>query len=93
MVYSGVPQNVRARGGVAILIDNKWKTKIEGYTYINERLIILQVIITRGHVTIIGTYALEEGRKKIQKTFIISFKNKLIKLIKMNTLLNVAILI
>jgi hypothetical protein len=36
MVYSGIPQNVKARGGVAMLIDNKWKTKIEGYTYINE---------------------------------------------------------
>jgi hypothetical protein len=41
MVCSGVPQNVRTRGGVAILMDNKWKTKIEGCTYINERLIIL----------------------------------------------------
>jgi hypothetical protein len=30
--YSGIPQNVRARGGVAMLIDNKWKIKIKGYT-------------------------------------------------------------
>lgn len=69
MIYSGVPQNIRAKCGVAILVDNKWKTRIEYYTYVNERIITVRLKVDRGHLTIIGVYAPEEGKKQETEQF------------------------
>lgn len=69
MIYSGVSQEKRACCGVAILIDNKWKSKIVNYTYINERILITRLKIDRGHLTILGVYAPEEGKKEETQTF------------------------
>lgn len=33
MIYSRVPQNIRTKSGVAILIDRKWKSRIESYAF------------------------------------------------------------
>lgn len=62
MLYSGVPQNKRASAGIAILLKKKWKTKIQNYEFINERLMKLRYKTPRGPMTIIGCYAPEEGR-------------------------------
>lgn len=64
MIYSGVEGNKRASSGVAILIDHKWKTRIESYKYINERIVEVRFRISRGYLTIIGVYAPEEGKKE-----------------------------
>jgi len=64
MIYSGVDQNERARCGVAILIDKKWTPKIESYSYINERIVTTRLKFDRGHLTVIGVYAPEEGKKE-----------------------------
>jgi hypothetical protein len=68
MVYSGVEQKKRVSSGVAILIDQKWKNKIESYIYVNYR-ILKRFQIERGHLTVIGIYAPEEGRVDGTKVF------------------------
>lgn len=69
MIYSGVDMTKRAQCGVAILIHNRWRNKIESYTYINERLVITRLKISRGHLTIIGAYAPEEGKTEETELF------------------------
>lgn len=64
MIYSGVPQNKRAQSGVAILVDSKWKSKIEFYTYVDERILTIRLRIGRGHLTIIGVYAPANAKKE-----------------------------
>lgn len=56
-------------GGVGILIDEKWKRKIESYVYINERIVIVRFKIDRGHLCVIGVYAPEEGRREDTEIF------------------------
>lgn len=62
MVYSGVPQYKRAACGVAILLHNQWKSKIVSYSYISERMVTLRMKTERGHLTVVGVYAPEEGK-------------------------------
>jgi exonuclease III len=62
MIYSGVPRNRRAYCGVALLIDKEWKTKIRSYIFINEGTVIARFKINRGHLTVIGVCAPEEGK-------------------------------
>lgn len=69
LIYSGVEQTQRAVGGVGILIDEKWKRKIESYVYINERIVIVRFKIDRGHLCVIGVYAPEEGRREDTEIF------------------------
>ncbi|KAJ4431193.1 hypothetical protein ANN_19790 [Periplaneta americana] len=69
LIYSGVEQTQRAVGGVGILIDEKWKRKIESYVYINERIVIVRFKIDRGHLCVIGLYAPEEGRREDTEIF------------------------
>jgi exonuclease III len=69
MVYSGVEQKKRASSGVAILKDQKWKNKIESYIYVNGRILITRLQIERGHLTVIGIYAPEEGRVDYTEVF------------------------
>jgi hypothetical protein len=66
LIYSGVEQTERASKGTAIIIEKKWKIKILNYTYVNEKIltIINSLKINRGHLTIIGVYAPEEGKKR-----------------------------
>lgn len=69
MIYNGKPQNERASSGVAILIDKKWKNKLHSYTFINDRILMTRFNIERGHLTIIGVYAPEEGKKEDTEEF------------------------
>lgn len=43
MIYSSVPQTKRESYGVAILIENKLRNKIVNYTYVKERIVILEI--------------------------------------------------
>lgn len=68
LIYSGVPQDRRACSGVAILINNKWRSKIISYKYVNERIVTVRLKIDRNYLNIVGVYAPEEG--KIEDTTI-----------------------
>jgi hypothetical protein len=54
MVYNGVEQKKRASSGVAILIDQKWKNKIESNFCVSDRILIMRFQIERGHLTVIS---------------------------------------
>jgi exonuclease III len=42
-IYSGVPDNEWAASGVAILIRKDWKNKIQDYTWISDRILIIRL--------------------------------------------------
>jgi exonuclease III len=69
LIYSGVPQRVRAQSGVAILISHKWKNKTHSYKFINDRIITVRHKVPRGYLTVIGIYASEEGRDEDSDEF------------------------
>jgi exonuclease III len=69
LIYSGVPQRVRAQSGIAILISHKWKNKIHSYKFINDRIITVKLKVPSGYLTVIGIYAPEEGRNKDSDEF------------------------
>lgn len=59
MVYSSVPQSRRPSSGIAVLVANKWSSRIEDYAIRSEILITLSLIVGRGHIIIVGIYAPE----------------------------------
>lgn len=82
MIYSGVKQQQRAAAGVAILVDKKWKTKIQDYTIINERILQIRLKVERGNLTVIAVYAPEENRKEESEKFYNSLQETLEKINK-----------
>lgn len=64
MIYSGVTAKQRAAKGVATIVDEKWKTRIESYAFIDERILTTIFKIPRGQLVVIGVYAPEEGKKE-----------------------------
>ena len=87
MIYSGVEQECRAKCGVAILIDRKWKNKLESYTYINERIVTARFRVERGHMTVIAVYAPEEGKKEETKQFYNVLQSTIEKYVKSDQLI------
>ena len=69
MLYSGVSKETRAQSGVASIIDHKWTSRITDYSFVNDRIITVRLKTNRGHITIIGVYAPEEGREEEMKCF------------------------
>jgi len=69
MLYSGVSQEIRAQSGVALIIDHKWTSRITSYSFVNDRTISVRLKTNRGHITIIGVYAPEEGREEETRRF------------------------
>ena len=63
MLYSGVSQETQAQSGVALIIDHKWTSRITSYSFVNDRITV-RLKTNRGHITIIGVYAPEEGREE-----------------------------
>jgi hypothetical protein len=43
MIYSGVPDNKWAASGVAILIKEDWKNKIQDYSSISDRIVLTRL--------------------------------------------------
>lgn len=47
--WSGVPKDQWARSGVSILINNKWKKSITNVEYVDDRIIIMDLVIHGNH--------------------------------------------
>lgn len=69
MIYSGVPEDRRACSGVTILINNKWKSKIISYSFINDRIVTGKFRIDKGYLIVVSVYAHEKGMKEEIKKF------------------------
>lgn len=63
-IYSGVPKTERAAAGVMICVHKKHRNKIKTYNIWHERIISVRMEMEQEHITIIGTYAPEEGRRE-----------------------------
>jgi exonuclease III len=62
LLYSDVNRNKTAAAGKVILVQQKWKNKIDSYSFVNERILTLRYTTTRGYMTMLGVYAPEEGK-------------------------------
>jgi len=69
MLYSGSSQKTRTQSGVALIREHKWTSRITNYTFVNDRTITVRLKTNRGHITIVGVYAPEEGREEITRRF------------------------
>ena len=69
MLYSGVSKETWAQSGIPLITDNKWTSWITNYSFVNDRIITVHLITNRGHITIIGVYAPEEGREEEKRRF------------------------
>lgn len=69
VIHSGLDLKTKAQCEIAILIDNQWENKIQSYAYINKKIVRTTLKIRRGYLTIIGTYATEEGKKEETEEF------------------------
>jgi exonuclease III len=78
-VYSGVSKDQRAKGGVSILINKKYKKCIKEWQYIDERIVQVQMRLTGHDVNIVGVYAPNDDADDKQKE---NFYNKLCSIIE-----------
>jgi exonuclease III len=67
LIYSGVPPNERPKAGVGCLINEKWRKKILGWTYISERIIKVEAKNGGNPITITITYGPNEDEKTEEK--------------------------
>lgn len=68
LIYSGVPQNLRAEAGVACLVRKDIKTKIKAWSYISERILTVELIRSETvKETIVVVYGPSEDEKAILK--------------------------
>ena len=63
-IYSGVPKDKRAKGGVSISVKKEHKHKIKNWEAVDERLIQLGMDIHGYDVTVIGAYAPTTNEKR-----------------------------
>lgn len=61
MMYSGVPQEKRARAEVAVLCVSKWREGIISYKWISKRIVQVRCRLDRGNI--IRVDASEEEKK------------------------------
>ena len=69
VIYSGVDRHNRGQSGVIIWIHKSISNKIDHYKFWNDRVIQTRLKIQRGHLTILGVYALTEGRDELNEEF------------------------
>jgi len=69
MLYSGVSQKTRALSSVALIIGQKWTSRLTNYSFVNHRIITVRFKTNRGHIIIIGVYASEESREEETRRF------------------------
>ena len=62
-------KGTRAQSGVVLITDHKWTSRITNYSLVNDRIITVRLKTNRGHITIIGVYAPEEGREEETRCF------------------------
>lgn len=66
-IWSGVSKAVRAKAGVSIMIKKIWKKRITNWTFINERIITVEMTLFAREVVIIGVYAPTNDTKDQEK--------------------------
>jgi exonuclease III len=69
MPQSGVSKETRAQSGAALIIDNKWTSRITNYSFVNDRIVTVRLKTNRAHITTIGVYAPEEGKEEEMRRF------------------------
>jgi len=60
---------IRDRSGVALIIQQKWTSRITKYPFLNDHIITVRLKTNKGHITAIGVYASEEGREEETRHF------------------------
>lgn len=65
-IYSGVPKDHRAKRGVSLLINKKWKNKITNWEPINENILKISLNVFQTDI-IIAVYALSDDQPVTKK--------------------------
>ncbi|XP_049782515.1 craniofacial development protein 2-like [Schistocerca cancellata] len=65
--WSGVSKAARAKAGVSIMIKKSWKKRITNWTFINQRIITVEMTLFAREVVIIGVYAPTNDTKDKEK--------------------------
>lgn len=65
--WSGVEKSERAKGGVSIMIKKKWKSSIKQLEEVDERFIIMELMMYGKEIVLIGTYAPTDDSPQIIK--------------------------
>ena len=68
-IYSGVDRHTRGQSGVMIWIHKSISNKINHYKFCNNKGIETRLKTQRGHLTILGVYALTEGRDELNEHY------------------------
>jgi exonuclease III len=69
LIYSGVDRHTKGQSGVMIWIHKSISNKIAHYKFWNDKAIEGRLKTKRGHLTILGVYALTEGRDELNEEF------------------------
>ena len=69
VIYSGVDRHTRGQSGVMIWIHMSISNIIDHYKFWNNTVIEGRLKTKRGHLTILGVYALTEGRDELNEEF------------------------
>jgi exonuclease III len=67
LIYSGVPINERAKAGVGCLVNETWRKKVLGWTYISERIIKVEAKDGENPIAIIITNGPNDDEKQKKK--------------------------
>ena len=65
--WSGVDKGTRAKAGVSILISKSLKSKIKNWKFINEKILLLELVIFGRELVVVGTYAPTNDSSVIEK--------------------------
>jgi hypothetical protein len=68
-MYCGVETEKRAASGVGIFLRKELKTRILGYSWVNNRIVTLKLGTGRSHCYIVGVYSPVEGKSKETEEF------------------------
>lgn len=63
LVYSGVPQNEKAKGGVPVLINKEHESFIQNWKRMSERILVVQLQQGMQSLTVITLYGPNEADK------------------------------
>jgi hypothetical protein len=63
-MYSVVETEKRASSGIGIILRKEFKTRILGYSWVNDMIVTLKLRTGRSDYYIVGVYAPVEGKTK-----------------------------
>ena len=64
MLCSGVSLKTRVQSGVTLMTDHKGTIRTTNHSSVTHRIMTVRLKTNRGHITVTGGYAPEEGREK-----------------------------